>query len=158
MTKKVSSHVFNAGSMLPVQIGVADQTESTEAVTRAFFYTMLETGISLVAVNLPSLWLLFTSVTPEKVIRSIRSVLSLASLRSGGSGGDSTHEPKKPYGNRGSTADIRPSVSSTARFHPKSPEDLEAQDAQASAIPGGLTGPDDVHMSHLHHVGSRTAA
>ncbi|KUI67586.1 hypothetical protein VM1G_02813 [Cytospora mali] len=76
--------------------------DEEEAVTRAFFFTMLEIGISLVAVNLPSLWLLFTSISPEKVARSIRSVLSLASLRSGGSGGDNDMT-KRPYGDRGLT-------------------------------------------------------
>ena len=45
------------------------------------FLSMLEAGMSLVAVNLPSLWLLFTTVIPEKVARSLRSVLSLHSLR-----------------------------------------------------------------------------
>ena len=43
--------------------------------------------MSLVAVNLPSFWLLITSVIPEKVVRSVRSMLSLSSPR--GSGGSS---------------------------------------------------------------------
>ena len=42
---------------------------------------MLEAGISLVAVNLPSLWLLFTKMIPEKVAQSLRSVRSLHSLQ-----------------------------------------------------------------------------
>ena len=47
----------------------------------SIYLSMLEAGMSLVAVNLPSLWLLFTTVIPEKVTRSLRSVLSLHSLR-----------------------------------------------------------------------------
>lgn len=112
---------------------------------------MLETGISLVAVNLPSLWLLFTSVTPEKVIRSIRSVLSLGSLRSGGSSGANgysgagTSSSQRPYGKEGSTNSTRPSESSTAKIHPRAPEDIEAQGAQVVATPGGSDRPVDGH-------------
>lgn len=102
--------------------------DEEEAVTRAFYFTMLETGISLVAINLPSLWLLFTSIKPEKIVHSLRSVLSLASLRSGGSRGDN-HEPEQAYGNGGSTTHIRPSESSTAMFRPKVLKDVEAQGA-----------------------------
>ena len=42
---------------------------------------MLEAGMSLVAVNLPSLWLLLTTIIPEKVARSWHSAISLHSLR-----------------------------------------------------------------------------
>lgn len=42
---------------------------------------MLESGISLVAVNLPSMWLFFTSLLPEKLVRSVRSMISLHSQR-----------------------------------------------------------------------------
>ena len=42
---------------------------------------MLEAGMSLVAVNLPSLWLLLTKIIPEKVARSWHSALSLHSQR-----------------------------------------------------------------------------
>lgn len=58
--------------------------------TRSFFYVMLEAGMSLIAVNLPSLRL-FTSIMLDKLVRSIRSVISLALLSSGRrSGLDST--------------------------------------------------------------------
>lgn len=53
------------------------------AGTRAAFTTMLEIGICLVAVNLPSLWLLFTtSILPEHALRTVRSIFSRSSLRS----------------------------------------------------------------------------
>jgi hypothetical protein len=43
--------------------------------------------MACIAVNLPSLWFLVGTLTPESVIRSIRSVISLASIRSNGSRG-----------------------------------------------------------------------
>lgn len=127
----------------------ADKLSHTEAVTSAFFFTMLETGISLVAVNLPSLWLLFTSVTPEKVIRTIRSVLSLESLRSRGSGrrGQSAGRDDGDKfgaaavtGKYGMVASTRPSESS-AKLHPGVPaglpnHDLESQWSNPSEVRG----------------------
>lgn len=50
--------------------------------TAVAYIAMLEMGIALVAVNLPSLWLLCTSVIPEKVTHGLRSIMSLSSLRS----------------------------------------------------------------------------
>lgn len=46
------------------------------------FYLTLETGISAVAVNLPSVWLVFATISPDAVLRSVRSVVSLGSLGS----------------------------------------------------------------------------
>ncbi|KAI7778903.1 hypothetical protein LA080_001508 [Diaporthe eres] len=126
--------------------------DEEEAVTSAFLFTMLETGISLVAVNLPSLWLLFTSVTPKKVIRTIRSVLSLESLRSRGSGrrGQSTGRDggdkfgaAAVTGKYGMVASTRPSESS-AKLHPGVPAglpnpDLESQWANPSEVRGAAS-------------------
>ena len=50
--------------------------------TQSFYFAMLEAGMSVVAVNLPSLWLFFTSLMPEKLVRSVRSMISLSSLSS----------------------------------------------------------------------------
>lgn len=50
-------------------------------LTLTFFYTMLKTGLALVAVNLPSLSFLFTSISLKKILRSISSKLSLSSQR-----------------------------------------------------------------------------
>ncbi|KAG6012123.1 hypothetical protein E4U43_007934, partial [Claviceps pusilla] len=52
-------------------------------LSRVIFYFNLEMGVGLVAVNLPSIWMVFTSVAPDALLRSIRSVVSLASFRSG---------------------------------------------------------------------------
>lgn len=43
------------------------------------FYQVLEMGVSLVAVSLPSIWLVFSSLAPEAIARSIRNVVSLGS-------------------------------------------------------------------------------
>ncbi|MCJ1265965.1 hypothetical protein MMC22_005847 [Lobaria immixta] len=41
--------------------------------------SVLENGLSLIAVNLPSLWCLFTKVKPESILRSVRGRFSLHS-------------------------------------------------------------------------------
>lgn len=56
-------------------------------LTKSFYFLMLEAGISCVAVNLPSVWMLFASVSPEAVLRSVRSMISLGSLGSRNSRG-----------------------------------------------------------------------
>ncbi|KAF4631663.1 hypothetical protein G7Y89_g6466 [Cudoniella acicularis] len=77
-------------------------TDLERADTKSFYFAMLEAGISVVAVNLPSLWLFFTSLMPEKLVRSVRSIISLAS-RSGldsssaaGASGSATRLGSKP--------------------------------------------------------------
>ena len=49
------------------------------------FWSMLEAGLALIAVNLPSIWGLFTKVSPEAILRSVRSAVSIASRSSGDS-------------------------------------------------------------------------
>ncbi|QKX55842.1 uncharacterized protein TRUGW13939_02940 [Talaromyces rugulosus] len=48
--------------------------------TQAYYFLMLEAGLSVVVANLPSLWLFFTSILPEKVANSVHSISSLSSL------------------------------------------------------------------------------
>lgn len=81
----------------------------------------------------------FTSVTPEKSIRTIRSVLSVASLRSRGSGrnGRSTgHDDGDTFGaaavtgKYGIVASKRPSESS-AKLHPGVPTGLPNRDLES---------------------------
>jgi hypothetical protein len=75
--------------------------------TRSLYFAMLEAGMSVVAVNLPSLWLFFTSLMPEKLVRSVRSMISLPSLLSqrrsdlnsasaAATSGSATHLGRKP--------------------------------------------------------------
>ncbi|APA10337.1 hypothetical protein sscle_06g051070 [Sclerotinia sclerotiorum 1980 UF-70] len=40
-------------------------------------------GLTIIAVNLPSLWYYLAGVNPEHVLRTVRSVISLRSIRSG---------------------------------------------------------------------------
>ena len=54
----------------------------TVTVTKGLYLSMLEAGMSLIAVNLPSLWFLCSKRTLELSLRSIRSVLSLRSWTS----------------------------------------------------------------------------
>lgn len=52
--------------------------------TLEVYWSMLEAGVGLMAVNLPSLWAYVNKISPERVLASIRSVISLSSLRSTG--------------------------------------------------------------------------
>lgn len=53
--------------------------------TQVVFWSMLEGGLALIAVNLPSVWGLFTRISPEAVLRSVRSMVSIGSRSSGDS-------------------------------------------------------------------------
>lgn len=53
--------------------------------TKVLFWSMLEGGLGLIAINLPSIWGLFTKISPDAVLRSVRSMVSLRSRSSGGS-------------------------------------------------------------------------
>ncbi|MCJ1241669.1 hypothetical protein MMC14_009675 [Varicellaria rhodocarpa] len=60
--------------------------------TESVFWSNLEAGLSLLAINLPSLSAYFSDISSERIIASIRSLLLLTSLRrlGYGSGGSST--------------------------------------------------------------------
>ena len=60
--------------------------------TQVLFWSMLEGGLALIAVNLLSIWGLFTKVSPEAVLRSVRGMVSLGS----GGSGDSKNS-RTPY-------------------------------------------------------------
>ena len=62
--------------------------------TQAIYLSVLEAGMSLVAVNLPSVWFLFAQITPEKILRSVRSMISLRS-RPSNSSVNKSHAPYK---------------------------------------------------------------
>lgn len=49
--------------------------------TKSIYLSVLEAGLSLIAVNLPSLWVLFSKIMPEKVLHNVRSMISPASSR-----------------------------------------------------------------------------
>jgi hypothetical protein len=64
----------------------------TEMNTKGLYFAMLEAGMSLVAVNMPSVWLLLVTKAPEAVLRSVRSMVSLASRGSKGSNGSKNQQ------------------------------------------------------------------
>jgi hypothetical protein len=100
--------------------------------------------VSIVAINLPSIWLVFTSVAPEAILRSIRSVVSLASIRSGGSKGSSG-----PHGRY--NAEHLKSSTSTSSIVPISGTSAEAEAYELHG-PGGRGNADipagQIHVSH----------
>lgn len=57
-----------------------------EHQSRMMFYWTVEMGVSVICINLPSIWMVFASVAPEAILHSVRSVVSLASIGSRGSG------------------------------------------------------------------------
>ncbi len=52
------------------------------SVTKAYFYTVVESGMALIAVNLPSLHVLSFSLKTGEILRSVRSIMDLSFLRS----------------------------------------------------------------------------
>ncbi|OTA80301.1 hypothetical protein M434DRAFT_38033 [Hypoxylon sp. CO27-5] len=59
----------------------ADPVLITGLVTESFFYTMLEAGIALIAVNLPSLRVFSVSAKTGEILRSVRSLMEMPFLR-----------------------------------------------------------------------------
>ena len=53
--------------------------------TQAVWFSMLETGLALIAINLPSIWGLTSRISIDSVLRSVRSLLSIHSHDSSGS-------------------------------------------------------------------------
>ncbi|OTB14037.1 hypothetical protein K445DRAFT_24178 [Daldinia sp. EC12] len=56
-------------------------TDHERLITQSFFYTMLEAGIALVAVNIPSLRAFTASFEAGGLMRSVRSFIELSILR-----------------------------------------------------------------------------
>lgn len=72
--------------------------------TKAIYLSVLEAGLSLIAVNLPSLWCLLNKVKPESVLRSVRSIISLRSKCSANSlNKNGSHSPLSSLSKNGHT-------------------------------------------------------
>ena len=67
---------------------------------------MVELGVGMIAICLPTLRPLFRGWSPESIIRSIRSALSLRSVHSGDSSARSTGRPAKDAQQVGSDSSI----------------------------------------------------
>jgi hypothetical protein len=75
----------------------------TESKTQWTYYVILEAGLTIVAVNLPSLWYYLAGSTPERVLRSVRSILSLGSNRGSQGSVKKGSRTGKPAAENGST-------------------------------------------------------
>lgn len=60
-------------------------TDDIGVVSLLLFWGMLELGVGMIAICLPTIRPLFGAWSPESILRSIRSALSLRSIHSGGS-------------------------------------------------------------------------
>ncbi|KAK0618066.1 hypothetical protein B0T17DRAFT_601028 [Bombardia bombarda] len=70
-------------------------TDPERLVTQSFFYTMLESGIALIAVNLPSLRVFPISLKTREILRSVRSLIELSFIR-GSSTNVAGSDPEAP--------------------------------------------------------------
>lgn len=111
-------------------------------VTESFFYTMLEAGMALIAVNMPS-WKVFSiSLMTGSILRSVRSLLELSFLRS--STDDIALNESKPPSTSGTNEpgeaksfNTRPSESSSVvqgRFPPASHSFLQDTERQSQDV------------------------
>ena len=94
-------------------------------LTRAIFYMALELGIMAVAINLPSIWVVFAKLGPESIICSVRSAISLASIGSHRSGGSHGSRGQSTESQKASTS-ISPAAPLPAGQFSKPGDDLEA--------------------------------
>jgi len=66
----------------PNLVGLILTHSSADTITGTLYWSMVEVGVGLLAVCLPTIRFLFRGLSPESVINSIRSAFSLHSLRS----------------------------------------------------------------------------
>ena len=121
--------------------------------TESIFWSNLEAGLSLLAVNLPSLWAYVSKASPEGIIASIRSIISLHSLRSNGSSNPSRSHIRLP--------DRDPSIP-TSGVHTGIPPDQHGIEVHAMHDVEGqkeqLLTPDDVIVVKKNFVKSNEAS
>ncbi|KAI1292914.1 hypothetical protein F5Y03DRAFT_388129 [Xylaria venustula] len=106
---------------IKIELGGPDyllNTDHERLVTSSFFFTILESGVALIAVNLPSLRIFATSLATVEILHSMRSFIELTFLRSSSS--DTGLRDVDPINGSGSSdlekarsSSTRPSESST---------------------------------------------
>lgn len=105
--------------------------------TLEIYWSLIEAGLCLLAVNLPSLWFYVGKTSPERMIAGVRSVISLASFQSP----RSDRFPRSPAGTPrphsqesigSKTSRVRFSPTPTGEHHPM--HDLEAQHGEAQTL------------------------
>ena len=87
-------------------------TDDIGVVSLLLFWGMVELGVGIIAICLPTLRPLFRGFSPESILRSIRSALSLRSIHSGSSGArrspgrSAAKEAQQPLGSDSSIVGI----------------------------------------------------
>ncbi|THV52717.1 hypothetical protein BGAL_0071g00250 [Botrytis galanthina] len=107
--------------------------------TKSIYLSILEVGLSCIAVNLPSLYYLSHKVTPENVLRSVRSIISLRSIGSQNSKGY-----QKSKSSKDNQSVESPSLSNLR------PDDVMAIETHAMydlESTGQVSVPNDVHVT-----------
>lgn len=122
--------------------------------TKQLYLSVLENGLSLIAVNLPSLWCLFTRYQLESVLRSVRSILSLRSNVSATSMGKPRSHSRLP------SLDKNLSASNSSQSHLAHPQtqsietyamrDIEEGDFEVQLPQGGIQITDRITQSAVH--------
>ncbi|KAK5997695.1 hypothetical protein PT974_00050 [Cladobotryum mycophilum] len=123
----------------PVALLTKDHEKS---ITKSLYFIMLEAGMSLVAVNLPSIWLVLTTLAPESILRSVRSIVSLGSR--GSKDSNELHHVANADAPKSST-----SVASAAPFGEMSGESYAMHDIEQGVhdIPSG-----QIHVQRSMHL------
>ncbi|KAG6044939.1 hypothetical protein E4U39_002877 [Claviceps sp. Clav50 group G5] len=123
LTHESSSQSF----FLTVGQSAIHRIDPEKYLSRVVFYIILEMGVGLVAVNLPSIWMVFASVAPDALLRSIRSVVSIASFRSGRSRSSRERHDPEPLGSSTSSSSVLPLSSTGVKSVVGAPYELKPQ-------------------------------
>ncbi|KAL9073512.1 MAG: hypothetical protein Q9161_002933 [Pseudevernia consocians] len=116
--------------------------------TEPIYFTVLECGLSLVAVNLPSLSYLLSKTTPENILQSVRSIMSLRSESSAGHGNAQPSQYAKRNKTSSSHSHILPTNTPYMETHAL--HDLD-DNGQGVDLPNGK-----IHVTeHMSHTATR---
>jgi hypothetical protein len=122
--------------------------------SKSIYLSILEVGLSCIAVNLPSLWFLVTKIKPEDILRSVRSIISLHSFRSTGS-----HDSKIPgtskSDNYAQVEDKSSSLQSSSNGHLARPDAIHIETRAVHDVESdGGEHPVDVHVKKSFYQSS----
>jgi len=141
-----------------VQINAAGpkaKVDSRLVNTKAMYLSILEVGLSCIAVNLPSLWFIASKVTPENVLRSVRSIISLQSIRSRGSQDGKTSTKSSKSNTYEQMPDKNESIPSISDGYLKRPDAIHMETRAIRDEERGTGGPGEaVHVIKTFHQSS----
>ena len=114
--------------------------------TETIYLAVLECGLSLIAVNFPSLWYLLSHTSPEKMLQSLQSIISLRSERSAGSGHGEASPNRQPshYDKRSASSSSHSHILQHDALHMESYVMRDLEDKDESYLQRGkihITGP-----------------